>query len=140
MKQILLFLFVGLLFITVKCQTSQTDCKIKITEPKDMDSVKWQPIVRGNITGNFKEVWVIVHPMANGLQNRWVQPKVSFKNDTTWQVQIYIAEQGSQYIGEHFEIKAFVDPQVTLSDGKVLNEWPKAKCSSDIIEVIRKGK
>jgi len=72
------------------------------------------------------------------VKDYWVQPKIILKNDTTWQVQIYIGRPGNEDINKHFEIKAFIAPKLNIKEGDVLKEWPQAKCSSEMVEVIRK--
>jgi len=37
-----------------------------------------------------------------------------------------------------FEILAVVDPEKSLTEGDVLDSWPMARWSSQVVEVIRK--
>lgn len=114
-------------------QTSET---LEIIEPNDQSSVVQRPVVEGKLMKSNLDVWIIVHPLE--VSDYWVQPKANVKADSTWKTIIHIGRPGSVDFGKLFEIKAFAGVKSELHEGQVLNDWPKAKYSSQLIEVTRK--
>ena len=112
------------------------DITISIKSPKDGDKVLNRPLVTGTVSDPNAAVWVIVHPLE--VSDYWVQPAVSVRSNGSWKVMIYIGRPGSTDINKTFEIKAVVNPHSTLREGQVLSNWPEAKTTSELIEVIRK--
>ncbi|MFC2104786.1 hypothetical protein ACFLS4_05495 [Bacteroidota bacterium] len=131
-SKIVLFLVFGFITLTIYGQTSKN---LEIIEPKDQSLVGQRPIVKGVLTESNFDVWIIVHPLE--VSDFWVQPKAGVKADSTWKAMIHIGRPGSVDIGKLFEIKAFAGVEIELYEGKVLNDWPKAKYSSQLIEVTR---
>lgn len=133
MKKAFLLIILSLMIWTSYCQEIK---KIEIIQPKNKDLVGYRVIVEGKLPFPCTSVWVVVHPL--NLSDYWVQPRPTISEDSTWKTSIYIGSKGHENDGEIFEIRAFGDTKTTLGEGKVLNDWPKAKCSSKLIEVIRK--
>ena len=110
--------------------------KLRITAPVDKAQVPERPLVEGRVADPNAKVWVIVHPME--VSDYWIQPSVSVNKNGAWQVIIYIGRPGSIDVGKHFEIMAFANPKVKLSEGTILGGWPEAQWKSEVITVTRK--
>lgn len=123
-----------IILILVYSSVEAEELHVKIISPKDQEKVSWRVIIEGMVSDPDVKVWVIIHPMS--VSYRWVQPRVSVKANGTWKVIAYIGDPGTK-IGEHFEILAVVNPEVTLSEGDMLPDWPKSQTRSNFIEVIR---
>ncbi|MBU0458918.1 hypothetical protein KKF03_05770 [Patescibacteria group bacterium] len=110
---------------------------VRITEPKDGDSVPVGPFVKGIVSDpQVKKVWVIVHPME--VADCWVQQSANVKEDRTWKVKVAIGRPGRKDVGKQFEIMAVVNPESKLRVGDILPGWPEAQWTSQVIEVTRK--
>lgn len=109
--------------------------EIAITLPADGSGVRERPIVEGTVSDPRASVWVIVHPLE--VSDCWVQPATTVRATGAWKVQIHIGRPGSIDVGKHFEIRAVVDPERSLSEGLVLDGWPSAKETSEVVEVRR---
>ncbi|TET22124.1 MAG: hypothetical protein E3J71_06975 [Candidatus Stahlbacteria bacterium] len=123
----------------IKDKGPRPECVIRITEPENGDSVssyRPYPYVKGTVSDPDAEVWVIVHPME--VSDYWVQPSVSVKDDGTWKVCIFTEMSGAIEAGKQFEIMAVANPQMRLSEIKIIKRWPDARCKSQVIEVITK--
>jgi hypothetical protein len=133
MKTIYLFFMLSLISWVANCQEIKS---IEISQPKNKDLVGYRVIVEGKLPVPCNSVWVVVHPL--NLSDYWVQPKPSIHEDSTYKTSIYIGSKGHENDGETFEIRVFGEPKNPLQEGKVLNDWPKAKYGSKLIEVTRK--
>jgi hypothetical protein len=135
-KQLILAVcFLGLTLVS-KAQEGE----VKITSPSDGVSVPRRLLVEGSITnGKDKDqVWVIIHPIETS--EYWVQPKISIRGKGNWSGYEYIGEAGKKDVGKHFEIRAVVNPEGSLTEGQKLADWPTAKLKSDVIMVTRNDK
>ena len=127
---LMLFAFIIVLFSSFRDQNN-----IVITSPADNARVAQREIVRGKVNNHNLHVWVIIHPMSGNQY--WVQPKVTIKQDGQWSVQSHFGRPNMDS-NENFEVKAVAEPLVQLKEGDILANWPVAKFSTSIIEVIRR--
>jgi hypothetical protein len=109
--------------------------ELEITAPPDKASVSQRPVIEGKVGDPSATVWVVVHPME--ASDYWVQPPVTVRRDGSWKVQIHVGRPGGLDVGKTFEIRAVAFPDDDLREGKVLPNWPKARATSDVIEVTR---
>lgn len=109
---------------------------IEISLPQDRTEVPERLYVEGTVIDPGSEVWVIIHPL--GLSDYWVQPYVSVNDDGTWEVKTYTGRPGDTDGGKQFEIIAIANPTEELNEGEILNGWPDAQWSSEIVTVTRK--
>jgi hypothetical protein len=109
---------------------------LSITVPTEGGNVPQQLAVEGRASRPTATVWVIVHPTA--IPQRWVQQSAKVRKDGTWRVTVYVGDPGPKHVGQHFEIMAVIGPTVHLATGLVLDEWPEAESSSEIVEVVRR--
>ncbi len=115
---------------------AQAQLKVEITAPADKASAPLRPIVEGKVSDPSATIWVVVHPLEDS--DYWVQPLVRVRANGSWKVQIHMGRPGSLDVGKIFEIRAVVNPEGELVEGKVLPNWPKARALSDVIEVTRR--
>lgn len=111
------------------------DVKVAITSPVDGSSVGQRPIVQGTVANATASVWVIVHPLE--VSDYWVQPRVTVRDSGSWKVKIHIGRPGSVEVGKLFEVRAVVNRDTDLREGKVLDGWPEATAISNVIELTR---
>jgi|GEM_PF-5600091 len=111
---------------------------LRINSPEDGAQVGSRIIVKGHIDDNRAEVWVIVRPVMSS--SFWVQPRVSVHDNGYWQVGTYIGGSGSRDAGQHFEMMAVGNSRIKLNEGMVLDEWPAAEHTSQVITVTRSVK
>ncbi len=109
--------------------------QVEILSPIDGGRVSDRIIVKGRLSGIGGKVWLVVHPV--GIASYWVQPQINLKSDGRWSARAYIGRAGMD-IDQAFEIIAVVDPVENLIEGDVLDSWPEARWSSQVIEVVRK--
>lgn len=112
------------------------EMKISVTAPATESSVVERPIIEGTVSDATATVWVIVHPLE--VSEYWVQPRVTVRESGIWKVQAFIGRTGTIDTGKLFEIRAVANPRVTLNEGQVLDQWPEAGATSNVIEVSRK--
>lgn len=117
-------------------ESVEAQMKVEIKAPADKVSVPRRPIVEGSVSDPSATVWVVVHPLE--VSDYWVQPRVTVRKNGSWKVQIHVGRPGSLDVGKTFEIRAVVDPEGELAEGKILQYWPKARAVSDVIEVTRR--
>jgi len=134
--KIVLFTVFAVIFLAAVLNVNAEEIKLRITAPLDRAEVPERPFVEGTITDPNVKLWVVVHPV--GVSDYWVQPNVTIKEDGTWKVKIYIGRPGAVDLDKQFEILAVTDPEIVLTEGKVLDDWPNARCKSQVIEVRRK--
>lgn len=108
---------------------------LRINSPEDGAQVGSRIIVNGHIDDKRAEIWVIVRPVMSS--SFWVQPRVSVHDNGYWQVGTYIGGSGSRDAGEHFEIVAVGNSRMKLNEGMVLDQWPSADHTSQVITVTR---
>jgi hypothetical protein len=133
MRTIVLIFF---LVLALWIESAEAQLKVEITAPADKAFVPQRPIVEGRVSDPSAIVWVVVHPLE--VSDYWVQPHVTVRANGSWKVQIHIGRPGSLDVGKTYEIKAVVNPEGELAEGKILPNWPKARAISDMIEVIRR--
>ena len=127
------FLFFGIcLFNSYVIVANEID--IQITEPQQDEEVGHQELVRGTISVQDVQVYVLVHPMLTNLW--WVQRLPSSINmEGSWQTICYFGTK-NQGIGEYFEVIAIVTTE-ELEEGQTLSELPGGLVRSDIVTVKR---
>lgn len=108
---------------------------VTITSPAPESHVPREAFVTGQVRPSSAVVVVVVHPMVTS--GYWVQRQVTVRADGTWRVQVYVGSVDASERGARFEIVAVAEPAHTLRDGDVLNNWPQARCRSDVVEVQR---
>jgi hypothetical protein len=106
-----------------------------IFQPSNGDIVPLRPIIDGQVRDSNSEVWLIVRPV--GSTNYWVQPKAEVKSTGKWTAQIYIGREGTEDIGNSYEIRAVANPEISFKRGDILKSWPSAKYKSDVIKLTR---
>lgn len=106
-----------------------------IDYPAHGQSVARYVLAKGKVSDPFSRVWLVVHPSDSFRY--WVQPKIQPDEEGNWQGQIYIGSIDPAESGIRFEIRAFANPMVMLSEGAELFCWPEAQQSSVIVEVVR---
>ncbi|HUW14611.1 MAG TPA: hypothetical protein VM537_33130 [Anaerolineae bacterium] len=106
---------------------------VRITLPKQGQSVVHQQLVTGTVLNPTTDVWVVVHPMAT--PGFFVQPRVGVRSDRTWSVYAFFGSGPSTDAAQEFEVGAFANPKVRLAVGQVLSDWPEAE-SRDIVGVV----
>ena len=84
---------------------------------------------------NAKTVWVVVRP--KGTNQYFVQPPMNVETDNTWRGVIYVGSINPANVGFTFQMRAFVNPAITLQKGDLLYSWPQAERATGIVEVIR---
>ncbi|TAE26856.1 MAG: hypothetical protein EAZ91_16975 [Cytophagales bacterium] len=107
---------------------------IAIYKPSDGQKVPCETIIQGK-AANADTIWVVVSPEGN--PKLWVQSPIKVEENGIWQGKISIGEPGMADVGWIYTIRAFADPIDPLKRDDILYEWPKAKRSSGIIQVIR---
>ncbi len=105
-----------------------------IDSPTNDSIVPRQLLARGKVT-NASTVWIVVRN-AKAIRY-WVQPEIKVNGDGTWKGPIYIGSEDKADIGMKAQIRAFVGPAKSLTEGEVLYSWPEAQLSSGIVEVVR---
>jgi hypothetical protein len=110
--------------------------ELRIDAPKDGDQVESRLYVGGSGAALKDTVWLIVHPLEGGAY--WVQPPVTVRMNSTWNVQAYIGRAGGLDIGKQFELLSVANPLVPLSEGQVIDQWPEAGARSNVVRVVRK--
>ena len=108
---------------------------IKITSPENGALIKYRQTIRGEVSDQTSQVWLVVHPL--GTSSYWVQPKISIKRSGEWTVTGYFGRAGETDKGRAFELLAIVDPKEDLNDGQIFNTWPEARFVSNSIIVTR---
>ncbi len=106
---------------------------VRITLPKQGESVVHQLPVTGTVLNPTTDVWVVVHPMAT--PGFFVQPRVGVRSDRTWSVYAFFGSGPSTDAAQEFEVGAFANPKVRLAEGQVLSDWPEAE-SHHIVGVV----
>ena len=112
------------------------DLNVAITSPPDGSSVELRPIIEGTVNDPSASVWVVIHPLE--VSDYWVQPRISVRNNGSWKVQIHIGRPGSVDVDKFFEVRAIANPELDLREGQVLDGWPDAAGTSNMVEFIRK--
>jgi hypothetical protein len=108
---------------------------IALTSHKDNDQAHHGELIRGTVSDSKANVWVIVHPLkADGY---WVQNPSSVRPDGKWSCFAYFGVSSDTQIGESFEVQAVANPKTDLKAGDVLDTWPEAEASSNVVEVVR---
>ncbi len=110
------------------------DITITITHPDDAASIGQQEMIRGEVTGTDKGVFILVHPKSTKMW--YVQDKPSaITEQGTWQAVCYF---GDEYwgVGETFEVLAIVTKK-KLRAGSSLRRIPKNAIRSEVITVKR---
>jgi len=109
--------------------------QVEILSPGEGVRVTDRITIRGSLSGTGGKVWLVVHPV--GIASYWVQPQINLRADGRWSGRAYIGRAGMD-TDQAFEILAVVDPEKSLTEGDVLDSWPMARWSSQVVEVIRK--
>ena len=109
---------------------------ILITSPADDEEVDGRVLVTGYVRNQNARVHVIVRSLEGSAF--WVQPQVSIRENGIWKVLVYVGRQSLIDAGKYFEIKAVVNPQVTLQEGMILDQWPIAEHVSQVVGVTRR--
>lgn len=107
---------------------------IRIDVPKDKQAVGDLADVEGKVSDPKAKVWVIVRP--KGSREFYVQPEVVVGRSGGWSCMAYIGRRGQDFL-KQFQIRAVANPEVDLSEGKVLSSWPPAELSSEVITVVK---
>ncbi len=113
---------------------NSSDVTIEIIHPKNNSEVGHNELVRGKVTQNDINIYVLVHPMLTNLW--WVQrPPAGINSDGSWQTIAYFGTE-NQGIGEYFELSAIATDR-NYKEGQTLKEIPANAVRSDIITVKR---
>lgn len=134
MRKIVFFVFLFIILTMSVVSGQQT--KLRITAPTNKTQISERVFIEGTIDDPKLKVWIIVHPM--GLPSYWVQPPITAGENGTWEGMIYIGRAGSLDSGKEFEIMAVASPKTKIREGNVLDRWPSARWTSQIMELIRK--
>lgn len=127
------FLFFGICLLNSSVIVAD-EIDIQITKPQQDEEVGHQELVRGTISTQNVQVYVLMHPMATNLW--WVQRLPSSINkDGSWKTLCYFGTK-NQGIGEYFEVIAIVTAE-ELEEGQTVREFPGDSVRSDIVTVIR---
>jgi hypothetical protein len=122
------------LFATTLAFAQTAKLTVQVENPKDGTTVSEITAVSGTVSDPQADVFLVVHPTATG--DYWVQQSPTIGDDGKWGTSVHIG-QGSQGVGEVFEIRAFVGPNQNLTRGQVLTDWPSAKARSNVVRVTR---
>ncbi len=114
--------------------TAADNLIVSISSPRDGAGVDYRQEVSGKVSDPNADVWLVIHPVETS--DFWVQPPVTVKENGSWKVVVYFGEAG-RHVGKKFEVRAFANPVVAISEGKSA-QWPKAATRSKVIEVIRR--
>jgi hypothetical protein len=112
--------------------------KIQIIDPLNNISVELHQNIEGKLTAQEatgKKVWIVVYVELNHMY--YIQPSMNINSDGTFRGSIYIGDENTPP-NTQFKIRAIVNSEEVLFEGKKLDHWPKAQWSSEIISVFRK--
>lgn len=114
--------------------------QVTITSPHDSGSVCQSQRIAGTVEGQAKEdasktVWIVIHPKL--VANYWVQIPATFNARGQWTSYANFGRPGLQDQDAPFEFRGFVKPGGDLRPGQVLNQWPSARWSSEVLDVKR---
>ncbi|MFA7256751.1 MAG: hypothetical protein WC047_04180 [Kiritimatiellales bacterium] len=126
-------LFGCILLLSLSSVEAVDNLSILISSPKDEAKVDFRQEITGMVSDQNADVWVVIHPVETF--DFWIQAPVTVKEDGSWKVVVYFGESG-QHIGKKYEVRAFANPAVVISQGKS-TQWPKAAARSNVLEVIR---
>ena len=123
------------LFAAVLAFAQTTKLSVQIENPKDGSTVSEIATVSGTVSDPQADVFLVVHPTANG--DYWVQQSPTVGDDGKWMATAHFG-QGSRGVGEVFEVRAFVGPNDNLNRDQKLSNWPSAKARSNVVRVTRR--
>jgi hypothetical protein len=123
-----------LIFLYVCPVLAADTLRISIQSPADNAQVDYRDDVTGTVSNSAAIVWVVIRPRETS--DFWVQTPVTVRQNGAWRVRVYFGEAG-KHVGKQYEVRAFANPTVRLSEGK-RSDWPKAEAQSDLVEVIRR--
>lgn len=105
-----------------------------IERPTNHSSAQQEVIVEGKVA-NAETVWLVVHPESGDFY--YTQPATKVQDNNWWISVVFIGGVQEAKGGHKFQIRAFVNPTIALSSGKILRSWPQAELATDAIEVVR---
>jgi hypothetical protein len=108
---------------------------LAIVEPHTGVGVERSVVIRGTFSPPVSTVVVVVHPI--GTDGYWVQRAVMPTGPHSWQAEATIGSPTSEDHGRKFEIVAFGNPRISLTEGRELQSWPAAEQHSNLVEVQR---
>jgi hypothetical protein len=107
---------------------------VTITFPETGAGVPPILALRGTVSNESADIWVVVHPIQTGAY--WVQPRVT-RTGGEWTSVVFFGRQDSRDAGKLFDVRVFVGPRMELREGQILSEWPDAAGSSRAVLVRR---
>ncbi|GAB2563217.1 hypothetical protein [Spirosoma aerophilum] len=108
--------------------------KVIITSPTSGMTVPRIMIAQGKAPG-AKQVWLVVHNPK--YPEYYVQDPIGVAKDGVWEGLLYTGSVAKGNIGMRFQVRAFANLTQSLPEDQIIDAWPKAEFSSDIIEVVR---
>ena len=110
--------------------------EVSIDIPNNNTAVCERNEVGGKVSDEPSPVWVVIHPFP--VSTFYVQPRTTVSGDR-WRTTAYFGRPGSVDVGVEFEIRAFSAPEASLKEGQMLDDWPKARSSSNTVQVKRRA-
>lgn len=110
--------------------------QVQINEPNDGTKVGLELPIKGTSPVPGEKVWLIVHPTHTS--DYWVQPPAASGGEGEWESVIFIGREGTEDVGQSYDIKSVVNPKSPLKEGDVLKDWPEGEFTSATIQVERK--
>lgn len=117
-----------------RVQSTSSPGELSIYHPYSSQVLPRQSFAEGRVV-NADTVWIVIRAVDGAKY--WVQPPIKVDKNHRWRGRIYLGSVDKGDIGIRSEVRAFVNPAQTLAEGDVLDSWPDAELSSDIIEVVR---
>lgn len=108
---------------------------VGINSPSTGKAVPWRACVFGKVSNPKSSVFVVVHPKRESTY--YVEPQPTIQSSGEFSTMVYFAEEGAEYNGERFEVRAVAGPKGAMHEGQELASWPSAAAISDVIEVVR---
>ncbi|MGB7414782.1 MAG: hypothetical protein WA902_11300 [Thermosynechococcaceae cyanobacterium] len=110
--------------------------QVQINEPNTGTKVGLELPVKGSSPVPGEKVWLIVHPTHT--PDYWVQPPATSGSEGEWETVIFIGREGTEDVGQSYDIKAVVNPKSSLKEGEVLKDWSDGEFTSTVTQVARK--
>ncbi|MGF1600828.1 MAG: hypothetical protein ACFCU8_02210 [Thermosynechococcaceae cyanobacterium] len=112
------------------------ESQVQINEPNTGTKVGLELPVKGTSPAPGEKVWLIVHPTHTA--DYWVQPPAASGGEGEWETVIFIGREGTEDVGQSYDIKAVVNPKSPLKEGDVLKDWSEGEFTSTVTQVERK--
>lgn len=108
---------------------------IAITAPRNNSEVNVSDMVKGTALRKPSQVWLVIQPRK--IKTCWAQGPAIVTDDGKWETSIQFGEDSTDYKGEEYEVRAFVNPHSSLKPGRT-QCWPEADAVSAPLYVRRR--